>query len=130
MTYLLDTHIVLWLVYEPHKLTHEVNELLYDKKQVIYFSSVNVWEVAIKTKLSKADFRGVQTNELYQSLLENKYLELPVLSQHCLTLDKLPLIHSDPFDRLLISQAISENFTLITHDKDILKYDNLKTLRA
>lgn len=75
---------------------------------------------------------GIRPNtfELYQSLRENNYLELPVLSKHCLTLGNLSLIHNDPFDRLLISQALNEDFTLITHDGNILKYENLKTLKA
>lgn len=130
MAYLLDTHVVLWLAYNSRRLTHEIETLLFDKNQTVYFSSVNIWEVAIKSKLGKLDIIGANAKELNSALLENNYLELPVLSKHCLFLEHLPLIHSDPFDRVLIAQAMSENLTLITHDKNILGYPNVKTLNA
>lgn len=130
MGYLLDTHIVIWTIYEPEKITHDVEQILLDRNVSVYFSAVNLWEVAIKARLGRFDIAGINTNELYQTLKRDLYSELPVLSTHCFVLENLPAVHNDPFDRLLISQAIAENLTLITHDKDILKYDNLKTLRA
>lgn len=130
MGYLLDTHIVIWAIYEPEKITYDVEQILLDRSVPVYFSAVNLWEVAIKAGLGRFDIVGINTNELYQTLKRDLYSELPVLSKHCFVLENLPAVHNDPFDRLLISQAIAEDLTLITHDKDILKYNNLKTLKA
>lgn len=129
MAYLLDTHIVIWLANEPQKLLENVKFILSQKQEVVYFSSVNLWEIAIKSKLKKTGF-DVNIYKLYQYLLKNHYRELPVLAQHCLVLNELPLIHDDPFDRILVAQAIAENLTLITHDGNILKYQGLKMLKA
>ncbi len=128
MAYLLDTHIVLWLANEPHKLTENVNNLLLNKKETIYFSTVNIWEIAIKSALRKSDF-SVDLSKLYQQLIYYNYLELPIVAKHCMEVENLPPYHKDPFDRLLIAQAITENLTLVTHDNLILQYD-IDVLRA
>lgn len=128
MAYLLDTHAIIWIANEPERLTHDVQNLLIQKHHKIYFSSVNIWEMAIKINLYKDNFK-VDVKKLYRSLLEYGYEELPVMSQHCFALTQLPRIHNDPFDRLLIAQAMIENLTLITHDGNILKYDLVKTLK-
>ncbi len=128
MAYLLDTHIVLWLANEPHNLTDNVKNLLLDKKETIYFSTVNIWEIAIKSSLKKDSF-SVNLDKLYQQLIYYSYLELPIVAKHCMQVEKLPLHHKDPFDRLLIAQAITENLTLVTHDSLILQYD-IDILRA
>lgn len=123
--YLLDTHIVIWLAQEPQKLDERLKALLLNKNVKVYFSTVNLWEVAIKKALGKAGF-DVDVKLLYQHLIENQYLELPVLSRHCLLVQDLPLYHKDPFDRLIIAQTMSKNFTLITKDTIISQYPNLK----
>ncbi|MBE9578879.1 type II toxin-antitoxin system VapC family toxin [Moraxella sp. K127] len=128
MMYLLDTHIVIWLAQEPQKLDERLKALLLNKNVKVYFSTVNLWEVAIKKALGKAGF-DVDVKLLYQHLIENQYLELPVLSGHCLLVQDLPLYHKDPFDRLIIAQAMSENFTLITEDTIIPQYPNLKLFK-
>lgn len=121
MGYLLDTHVVLWLANEPDKLTDDVQAVLLDKQTVIYFSAVSLWEIAIKSALKKANF-VVDLPKLYQQLIYYNYLELPVISKYCLQVESLPFHHKDPFDRLLVAQAMSEGLTLITHDKQIWKY--------
>lgn len=83
----------------------------------------------MKAQLGKLDIIGADPKGLYNDLLEGGYDELPILSKHCVCLQTLPFVHKDPFDRLLISQAMSENFTLITHDNCILKYGCVKTLK-
>lgn len=130
MAYLLDTHIALWLNYEPHKISKPLEQILLDKRHRVYFSSVAIWEVAIKAKLGKKDMVGIHSQAFYQDLIDGGYDELPVLSSHCFVVERLPLIHHDPFDRLLISQAMQENLTLITHDNNILSYANVNTLKA
>lgn len=121
MGYLLDTHVVLWLANEPDKLTDDVQAVLLDKQTVIYFSAVSLWEIAIKSALKKANF-VVDLPKLYQQLIYYNYLELPVISKYCLQVESLPFHHKDPFDRLLVAQAMSEGLTLITHDKQIWEY--------
>lgn len=127
MAYLLDTHVVIWLANEPEQLTFDVQHLLMQKHHRIYFSSVNIWEMAIKSNRYQ-DFK-VDIKKLYYCLLEYGYEELPVMAKHCFALTTLPRIHHDPFDRLLIAQAMSENLSLITHDSQILKYDTVKTVK-
>lgn len=126
--YLLDTHIIVWLAREPHKLDERIKALLLQKSACIYFSAVSLWEIAIKNALGKKDF-NIDVELLYQQLIENQYLELPVLSKHCYPIKNLPLHHKDPFDRMLIAQAISENLTLITEDHYILQYPHVKIFK-
>lgn len=122
MKYLLDTHIMLWLANEPNKISPMVQSILQNNEVDIYFSAVNFWEIVIKNQLNKDDFQ-VDVVRLYKKLLENNFIELPILSKHTLALKSLPLHHKDPFDRLLIAQALNESLTLITHDSSIWKYD-------
>lgn len=129
MAYLLDTHIIIWMANDHQQIVEPVKNVLQKKSETIYFSNVSLWEIAIKSKLGKPNF-DVNVQDIYEHLLANQYLELPTYVRHSLKLDELPLIHKDPFDRLLIAQAMVDDLTLITHDSDILKYQGLKTLRA
>ena len=119
MRLLVDTHLLLWAAMDvlPQKavpyFTDENNELV--------FSSASIWEVVIKNGLKRRDFR-VDPIVLYRGLLDNGYLELPVTSQHVLFVTDLPLIHRDPFDRILIAQAKAENLTLLSSDKNLSRY--------
>ena len=129
MGYLLDTHIVLWLANEPNKLANSVKEILVDKNLIIYFSAVNLWEIAIKNQLDKHNF-SVDVEKLYHQLIKHDFIELPVYSKHTWLLKNLSQYHKDPFDRLLIAQAMSEDLTLITHDGSIWQYEQVKILKA
>ena len=86
-----------------------------DSRNEPIFSVASIWEAAIKFAQGRADFR-IDPRLLYRGLLENGYTELPVTSQHAISIDNLPAIHKDPFDRLLLTQAISEGVTLLTTD--------------
>jgi PIN domain nuclease of toxin-antitoxin system len=118
MKYLLDTHVILWWFDDPEKLSREAREVISLGDRDVYVSSVSVWEIVIKRSLGK-----LHVPEKIFDLIEEKFYELPVTSKHARSLDKIPHSHSDPFDRLLIAQAISENFMLITRDKNLNKYD-------
>ncbi len=122
MKYLLDTHIVLWLANSSDKINPSIKSILENIDLDIYFNAVNFWEIAIKNQLDKSDFQ-VDSVKLYKQMLEHDFIELPILSKHTLRLESLPNYHKDPFDRLLIAQALDENLTLITHDSSIWKYD-------
>ncbi|PPK51327.1 type II toxin-antitoxin system VapC family toxin [Marinobacter persicus] len=121
MNLLLDTHILLWAAAEPQKLPGQAIELLENPVNPLYFSAASIWEVVIKNGLGRADFH-VDPHLLRRGLLDNGYLELPISSQHTLAVSHLPDIHKDPFDRILVAQAESEGFLLLTADDIVAKY--------
>ena len=121
MRLLLDTHIILWAGEEPERLSARTQAMIMDEDVTPVFSAVNIWEVAIKRALKRREFES-DPDALRQSLLDLGYEDLPVTSQHVLELVALPTLHKDPFDRLLIAQAISEKITLITADRMIARY--------
>lgn len=121
MNLLLDTHILLWAAAEPHQLSPEAAAHLSESDNKLYFSAASLWEVVIKNGLRRPDFH-VEPNMLRRGLVDNGYLELPVTSLHTLAVSHLPDIHKDPFDRILIAQAESEGFLLITADDLVARY--------
>ena len=124
--YLLDTHIVLWIASDPFKLTDKVKKAL-SGDAVKCVSIVSAWEVAIKLGKNKPDKVILDLPgglpEFYKMLDFNEFLTLPVKRPYLLHIPSLPPLHKDPFDRLLISTAITEELTLITADEDMQKYD-------
>lgn len=127
MKYLLDTHIVIWLAREPNKLSKTVAEILENPENTVYFSTVNLWEIAIKTNLKKDNF-SFDTAKLYRQLLANGFLELPINHKYTKIVENLPIIHKDPFDGMLIAQSMVDDLCLITNDDKIIQYSSLKHL--
>lgn len=121
MNFLLDTHVLLWAAGEPRKLSASTLALLADPANLIYFSVVNIWEVAIKRAKGRPDFTA-DPRALRSALLLHGYRELLVNSDHALEVASLPALHKDPFDRLLIAQARVENLILLTVDSMVLRY--------
>jgi PIN domain nuclease of toxin-antitoxin system len=121
---LLDTHIVLWAAISPDRLSKRAQSLLREESNELVYSVASLWEIVIKSGLNRADFK-VDPRALRRGLLENDYIELPVTGQHALATDALPWIHRDPFDRLLIAQAIVEGITLVTADALLSRYGGL-----
>ena len=121
MNLLLDTHVLLWAAGLPERLPSDARALLQDEDAKPFFSAASLWEVTIKSGLGRADFR-VDPRVLRRGLLENGYVELPVTGAHAVEVDLLPLIHKDPFDRLLVAQARVEGITLLTADKLVARY--------
>jgi len=121
MNLLLDTHLLLWTAAEPSKLSPQAKALISNKEHRLYFSAASLWEVVIKNGLGRPDFR-VDPHLLRRGLVDNGYLELPVTSQHTLAVGHLPDIHKDPFDRILVAQAETEGFLLITSDEQVAQY--------
>jgi PIN domain nuclease of toxin-antitoxin system len=119
--YLLDTHILLWAASAPEKLSESARALLSDEKNQLFFSAASLWEITIKNGLGREDFK-VNARVLRRGLLDNGYQELPIYSEHAVSVDNLPGIHKDPFDRILIAQATVEGITLITADSSIAQY--------
>ena len=121
MKLLPDTHLILWAYDDPDKLSKLALEFIDDTHNELYFSSLSIWETAIKSALHKKDFR-VDARALRRGLLANGYSELPITGEHAVATYSLPLIHKDPFDRLLIAQATVEGITLLTSDRQVAKY--------
>lgn len=121
MKLLLDTHVLLWAAGEPNRLSHEIRELLGDPENELLFSAASMWEITIKSGLSREDFQ-VNARLLRRGLLDNDYEELPIRSEHALAIDTLPPIHRDPFDRILIAQATIEGIELLTADQVVARY--------
>jgi len=125
MKLLLDTHILLWAAGQPSRLSAAAWKLIDAPANVLLFSAASIWEVAIKRGLDRSNFRSdfqADPRLLRRGLLDNGYVELPILSDHVVALDSLPPIHKDPFDRLLVAQATVEGITLLTADSVVAKY--------
>ena len=121
MKLLLDTQILLWAAGQPKRLSSAARKLIENPRNDLLFSAASLWEVAIKSSLGRTDFR-VEPRVLRRGLLDNGYTELPVTSEHAVSVTGLPDLHRDPFDRILLAQALCEGFTLLTADATIAKY--------
>jgi PIN domain nuclease of toxin-antitoxin system len=121
MKLLLDTQILLWAAGEPKRLSVAARKLLLDSHHELLFSAASLWEIAIKSTLGRDDFQ-VEPRLLRRGLLDNGYAEVPITSQHAVSIDLLPPLHRDPFDRLLLAQALTEGLTLVTADEQLARY--------
>lgn len=119
MKLLLDTHMLLWAAIDA--LPAEAEKILTDGDNTPYFSPASIWEVGIKKKLGRDDFK-LDPEVLRRGLLDNQYLELPITSLHTLATCDLPMLHKDPFDRLLLAQAKCEGIPLLTSDRILKDY--------
>ena len=124
MIYLLDTHILLWSLFEPHKISAPIRAILENESDTKYVSGVNLWEVSLKYSVGKLELGGMMPEELLDAILEAGYEILELDSRLLATYYQLPKKpdHRDPFDRLLIWQAISNDYTLLTQDTKIDQY--------
>jgi PIN domain nuclease of toxin-antitoxin system len=121
MKFLLDTHYVLWIPIDDPKISLKARAILESPANEFVFSVSSIWEIAIKRGQQRRDFRS-DPREIRRLMLENGYGELTVQSQHAVAVDSLAPIHKDPFDRILIAQAMVEGITLLTADPKIAKY--------
>lgn len=118
---LLDTHIVLWSQNERERLPQPVDALMALPETELIFSVASLWEISIKQSQGRMDF-NVDPAGLRNTLLKAGYIELPVRGEHTIAVASLPWIHRDPFDRMLLAQAIVEGIELVTVDADLLQY--------
>jgi len=124
MKLLLDTQMLIWLLFWPEILPQNAGEIISDKKNDICFSPASLWEVSIKCSQGKPDFQ-LSARAMQENLLDKGCLEIPITSSHAITAGELPVFHKDPFDRLIIAQAMIENLFLLTSDKKIAEYPAL-----
>lgn len=121
MKLLLDTHLLLWAAENSPRLSLTARALINDPVNDLFFSAASLWEITIKRGLGRDDFK-VEPRVLRRGLVDNGYTELPITGTHTLTLDLLPPLHRDPFDRILVAQALAEGFTLLTVDSWVAQY--------
>jgi PIN domain nuclease of toxin-antitoxin system len=121
MKFLLDTQIVLWGLLDHPSLPPGARRILLDPDNLFVFSVSSIWEIAIKSGLKRPDFHH-DPQVVRRRLLDNGCEELPVLGRHAVAVDSLPPIHKDPFDRILIAQAMVEGIKLLTADARIAQY--------
>ena len=121
MRLLLDTHLILWSISQSERLSREARDLMGDPNNTLVASVVSLWEIAIKRGGRRADFVAEPTSIRHQ-LLTHGYEELPILGEHVIAVTGLPPIHGDPFDRMLVAQAIVEGITLLTADPLVARY--------
>jgi PIN domain nuclease of toxin-antitoxin system len=114
------SRILAWFADDAPQLTGEMRDILEDGDNQLFFNAASLWELAIKRSLRKADF-NIDPRLLRRALLENAFEKLPVSSAHALAVEHLEPIHRDPFDRILIAQALVEGLLLLTSDETVAR---------
>ena len=130
MKILLDTHVFIWLIDEDNRLDSLWREEINNPQNQIFLSVASVWECVIKHQIGKLNFP--QSPDIYFPQKRKEYLikSLPINEESLSHLRQLPLLHKDPFDRLLISQSLQDDLTIMTEDNAILAYPNLNIFTA
>ena len=123
MKILLDTHILLWAAADSASLSSQARKILVSDSAELYFSAASIWEVAIKMGLGRPDF-AVDPRQFRRGLLSNGYREVTVTGEHAIEVISLEDIHKDPFDRILVAQALVEPLRLMTHDATVARYSD------
>ena len=126
MSYMLDTCSFIWYIETSNRLPAGVRELI-DTAEDIYISMATLWEIAIKQTTGKLDL-DLTIFELDEKCKENKITILPIELRYLEKIKKLPLIHKDPFDRIIIASAVEEDLIILTCDNKIMNYPDVKTL--
>jgi len=128
MRLLLDTRALIWVAFEPAKLSAKARRRVQDVENELYFSVVSLWEIGVKRSLKRGNL-DFDPHVLRAALLLRGFIELPLSGEHALAVDQLPALHGDPFDRILLCQTLVEGLTLVTNDDVLLKYP-VSTMRA
>lgn len=126
-TFLLDTNILLYSLISPEKLTPEIQAQLTNSENTVYFSAASIWEIAIKSSLNKVDFDFLP-QDIHTLALQTGFTELPIQSNHAFEIAKMAWHHRDPYDRLLIAQALAMPAFLLTSDAQLKRYSELVQL--
>lgn len=121
MSYLLDTHILLWILIDPEKVPGPMRRQVEDTGNRIWFSAASIWEIAIKHSLARTDF-DVEPGIIWKAARETGLEELAVTAEHTIGVDTLPWLHRDPFDRLLVAQARATGMKLLSLDPKVNAY--------
>lgn len=123
MNLLLDTHVALWAIVDSPKLTKAAREMIESPKSSVWISTATVWEIAIKYALGRGDM-PVSGKAALRYFREAGYYFLHVEPEHAVAVEDLPAHHADPFDRILVAQALVEPMRLVTHDPMVARYSD------
>lgn len=123
MNLLLDTHIALWAITDSKKLPQQARDLIQSPKTTVWVSAANVWEIAIKYSLGRGEM-PVSSKDAVRYFQESGYRFLHIEAEHTIAVEDLPAHHQDPFDRILVAQALVEPMRLITHDPMVALYSD------
>lgn len=121
MNLLLDTHVALWAITDSPRLTQPARELISAAKTTVWISTASIWEIAIKSALGRGDM-PISSRDALRYFEESGYRLLSVEAEHAVQVETLPPHHQDPFDRILIAQALVEPMRLMTHDPLVARY--------
>ncbi|MET0592192.1 MAG: type II toxin-antitoxin system VapC family toxin [Polyangiaceae bacterium] len=125
MNLLLDTHVLLWCLGAPERLQRETRRKIEKPDTVVFVSAASAWEIEMKRSLGKLK----APSDLEEQLQEKRFTELPIRLRHVQSLRSLPSLHRDPFDRMLVAQAVAENLVLVTADEKLRAYP-VRTMEA
>jgi len=120
---LLDTHVALWAITDNENLSNKARELILAPRSTVWVSTVSLWEITIKHSLGRGDM-PVSGRDALHYFNQAGYRVLSIEPEHALAVEELPSHHQDPFDRLLIAQALVEPMRLITHDAAVARYND------
>lgn len=123
MQYLLDTHTFLWMAVSPEQLSKAVKDAVLKKNNRLYLSAASAWEVTLLWQLDRIVLPDQPQRFIPEAMQQMSIQPLPISFLTAISSAMLPLIHRDPFDRILIAEAVKENLTILTKDKKIAEYD-------
>ncbi|MGE5307077.1 MAG: type II toxin-antitoxin system VapC family toxin [Alphaproteobacteria bacterium] len=119
MRLLLDTHVLLWWLADDRRLAKPARDIIANPDNDVHVSAVSVWEAAIKAALGRLE---IELDDLADTIVRNGFRPLPVGFYHAVTAGRLPSVHRDPFDRMLVAQASVEELRLVSHDRVFERY--------
>lgn len=122
MSYLFDTHAFLWWISDAPQLSDKAKHVVGDGASTVFVSVVTAWEIAIKRSIGKLDVPAPVATWVDHHLRANRFRLLPIELRHASRVAELPFHHRDPFDRLLVAQALEEQLALVTADRDLAAY--------
>lgn len=119
MRLLLDTHILLWWLSDDRKLAKQAREIIANPDNDVLVSSASAWEISIKTALGRLE---IELDDIEEAVVKSGFRALPIGFRHALTAGRLPAVHRDPFDRMLVAQASVEELRVVSHDRVFERY--------
>jgi len=123
MRCLLDTHVFLWMAAAPDKLSLKAREIISRESHMLHLSAASGWEIALLQNLGRIELPDIPQRFIPEAIHQLRVTPLPIGFSAAITAATLPLIHRDPFDRILIAEAVKENMVILTKDKKIAAYD-------
>ena len=123
MPFLLDTHIWLWMLADTHRLPTRIRSIIENPEAELFLSAASLWEISIKQRLSKLELADASDEFFHDRMIRTAVSPLEISMRHALAAGRLPDIHRDPFDRMLVAQAQTHDLTILTVDEKIAHYD-------